>query len=59
MPVVNINILAGKTREQKEKMISGITDVIHQATDVPKEKIWIIINDIEPGNWASDGKLKG
>jgi len=58
MPVVKIDILSGKTNEQKQKMVEGVTGAINEATGVTPEKIWIIINDVEAENWANNGKLK-
>ncbi|MFH0860738.1 MAG: 2-hydroxymuconate tautomerase [Candidatus Altiarchaeota archaeon] len=58
MPVVKIEILSGKTKEQKKKMIEGITKAINEATGVEPEKIWIIINEISHENWGSNGKPK-
>ncbi len=58
MPVVKIDILSGKTKEQKQKMVEGVTAAINEATGVTPEKIWIIINDVEAENWANNGKLK-
>jgi 4-oxalocrotonate tautomerase len=56
MPVVTVQWWAGRTIEQKKKLIEGITSVM---TDlgVPAEAIHIVIHDIPKNNWAHAGKL--
>jgi 4-oxalocrotonate tautomerase len=58
MPVVKIEMLAGKTKDQKKKMIEGITKAITEATGVEPEKVWLIISEIQHENWGSGGKQK-
>jgi 4-oxalocrotonate tautomerase len=59
MPVIRIEVLAGKTKEQKKRMIEGITQVVTAAIGIEPEKVWIVINDVPPENWGSGGKQKG
>lgn len=56
MPVVTVEMWAGRTIEQKRQLIKGITSAI---TDigVPAEAIQIIIKDNPKHNWGIGGKL--
>ena len=57
MPYVNIRVAGTLTREQKEKICSGVTDVIAEAAKKPKESILIFIDEDQHENIASGGKL--
>ena len=56
MPVVTVEMWAGRSIEQKKKLVEGITAVM---TDIgiPAEAIHIIIRDVPKHNWATAGKL--
>lgn len=55
MPVVEVNMWKGRTNEQKEEIINGITKVFENQ-GVPKEHITIMINDFEKTNWGMNGE---
>lgn len=57
MPFVNLKMYKGRTQEQKKEIARRITDVIHEVTQVPREYIWVVIEDIEKKDWAIGGKL--
>jgi len=56
MPVVIVNMWAGRNTEQKKTLVKGITDVFTKV-GVPAEAVHIIINDIPKSNWGTGGKL--
>ena len=35
MPIAQINIIEGRSDEQKEKLIAKVTQAIHEAIDAP------------------------
>jgi 4-oxalocrotonate tautomerase len=56
MPVVEIYMWAGRSREQKKNIVKGITDAfVKEGT--PAEAVTVIIHDIGKGNWGTAGKL--
>ena len=57
MPYVNIRVAGTLSREQKEEICSGVTDVISKAANKPKESILIFIDEDQHENIASGGKL--
>jgi len=57
MPFVNIKIFDGHSQEQKGQIVAKITEVINEVTGIPTDKIWVVIEDVPPNNWAVDGKL--
>lgn len=56
MPIAQINILPGRTDEQKAKMISAVTEAIHESLGAPRESIRIIINEIPSTHWGIGGQ---
>lgn len=52
MPIIHIDILEGKTEEQKRKIAEGIADVVVKEANVKYEAIRIIFNDLKPINLA-------
>ena len=57
MPYVSIRVAGKLSREQKEKMCQGVTDVISEVAEKPKESILIFIDEVHHENIASAGKL--
>ena len=56
MPVVQVSVWAGISKENKKKMVEGITKVMEEL-GVPREAITVIIEEIPKTNWASGGRL--
>lgn len=57
MPYVSIRVAGTLTREQKQKISQGVTDVIAREADKPKESILIFIDEEARENIASGGVL--
>ena len=57
MPVVIVQMLAGRTVEQKRKIVDGITKVMQDAAGVQPDGTTVIIQDYERDNWSKGGKL--
>ena len=56
MPVVTVEMWAGRSIEQKKKLVEGITLVMTNLGISP-EAVHIIIKDNPKHNWATGGKL--
>ncbi len=57
MPVVHVNLIKGRTKEQKAAMADEISDVIHKHSGAPKEVVIVTFNDVDPDSWAAGGTL--
>lgn len=55
MPVVIIEMWEGRTEEQKEKLIKGISKTFEEI-GVKADWLEIIIHDIPKSNWGTHGK---
>lgn len=55
MPVVIVEMWEGRTVEQKEKLIQGITKAF-EAVGTKAEAVSIVLHDVSKNNWGSGGK---
>jgi 4-oxalocrotonate tautomerase len=57
MPVIQVNMLEGRSIEAKRKFASEVTRVTCETLDVAPEQVRIIINDMPRENFAVAGAL--
>ncbi len=57
MPYVNIRVAGTLSKEQKEKISKGVTEVISKEANKPPESILIFIDEVERDNIAKAGTL--
>ncbi|MGA2783806.1 MAG: tautomerase family protein [Candidatus Bathyarchaeia archaeon] len=55
MPVVIVEMWEGRTVEQKEKLIHGITKAFEEI-GTKAEAVSIVIHDVSKNNWGSKGQ---
>ena len=57
MPTYHVEMLEGRTVEQKKKLVAEITRVSVEVLGGVAESVDVIITDIKRENWATGGKL--
>jgi len=57
MPLVEIHLLEGRTDEQKEKLLSAVTNAIHESIGAPLPSIRIWIQEFSPKEYMVAGEL--
>ncbi len=57
MPYVNIRVAGTLTKEQKQAISKGVTEVISKEANKPPEAILIFIDEVAHENIAKAGKL--
>ncbi len=57
MPYVNIRVAGKLSKEQKQNISAGVTDVIAKQANKPPESILIFIDEVPHENIAKAGKL--
>lgn len=55
MPVINISAWEGQGDEDARRLLTSVTDTVHEVTGVPRDKILVIINEIRTSRWAQGG----
>ena len=56
MPIIQVYIAEGRTVEQKFAAMGAITDVVVRTLDVRPEQVRILINEVNPENFAIAGE---
>ncbi|MFN5350797.1 MAG: 4-oxalocrotonate tautomerase [Polaromonas sp.] len=57
MPTYHVEMMEGRTIEQKKKLVAEITRVSVDVLGGVAESVDVIITDIKRENWATGGKL--
>jgi 4-oxalocrotonate tautomerase len=57
MPVIEVKMFAGRTREQKARLVKKLTEGTMEALGVEAEVVRVIIHDIPKENWSVAGKI--
>ncbi len=57
MPTINVQMLDGRSVEQKRAFVKAVTEVTCTTLGCSAESVNIIINDVKRENWATAGKL--
>ncbi len=58
MPYVNIKITnEGVTKEAKEKLISGVTDLLSNVLNKNPATTIVVIDEVKTDNWGIGGEL--
>ncbi|MDA8419014.1 MAG: 4-oxalocrotonate tautomerase family protein, partial [Desulfobacteraceae bacterium] len=55
MPYVNIRVAGKLSRQQKQEICSGVTEVIAKVAAKPKDSILIFLDEVEAENIAKGG----
>lgn len=58
MPIVHVEMLKGRTLEQKREMAKEMTEAISRNANCPKEAVKIIISEMEFENYSEAGVLR-
>jgi 4-oxalocrotonate tautomerase len=58
MPIVQIDMLEGRTVEQKRKLVAKVTEAIVESVDAGPETVTIIIREMSKQNLGKAGKLR-
>ena len=56
MPVIVVNMWAGRDENAKRRIAEGITKVF-EAEKVPRDAVTVIMYDVPKDNWAEAGTL--
>lgn len=57
MPLIQVNMAAGRTPEQKRALLQAITDAVHQSIGAPVPSIRVWISEFEATDFISGGEI--
>ena len=58
MPIIHVEMLKGRTLEQKRALAEKVTEAVVETANCPKEAVKIIISEMEFENFSQGGVLK-
>lgn len=58
MPIIHIELLEGRTLEQKRNMVSKVTAAVVETAKCPAEAVRIIIKEMSPCDFSEGGILR-
>lgn len=58
MPIVNLQILEGRSNKQVKEVIQNITDTVSATLEVPKERVRVLVTEVPKTHWGTGGVLK-
>ncbi|CUS26198.1 4-oxalocrotonate tautomerase family protein [Paucilactobacillus oligofermentans DSM 15707 = LMG 22743] len=58
MPLVHIDLVAGRTPEQLKGLVKDVTAAIAKNAVVPEERVHIVLNEMQPDHYSVGGVLK-
>jgi len=58
MPLIEVNILKGRTDDQKKALLKAITKAVQESIDAPLSTIRVWINEMESKHYMVAGQLK-
>ena len=57
MPIIEVNMIEGRSVDQKRKLVEGMTKVVVDALGVKEEDVKIILKDMAKHDYAVGGLL--
>jgi 4-oxalocrotonate tautomerase len=55
MPMIRAEFISGKTEAQKRELVEALTRETARVLEVRKESVWVVLQEVEPENWAVAG----
>ncbi|MGQ0620772.1 MAG: 2-hydroxymuconate tautomerase [Panacagrimonas sp.] len=59
MPIIQVNLLEGRSVAQKRAMIAEVTQAVVRSLGVRAESVRILINEMQPEHYAVSGLSAG
>lgn len=56
MPIIEVNMLEGRTPDDKERLIQALTDAAIEAIGAPRASVRIILREMPSGHFAVGGE---
>ena len=57
MPIITVDMLAGRTDAQKRALAKELTDAIVRTADAAPNTVTVLIRDVPTDHWAVAGQL--
>ncbi|MCQ6264608.1 2-hydroxymuconate tautomerase family protein [Fictibacillus sp. WQ 8-8] len=58
MPIIQVQIIKGRSDEQIQNMIASVTESAASTLNVKPEQVRVLVTEVEGKHWAAGGKAK-
>jgi 4-oxalocrotonate tautomerase len=55
MPLVQIDLLEGRSPERIGDLMREVTDAVSRSLEIPTDRVRVIVRDVPRTHWAVDG----
>ena len=55
MPIAHIQIMEGRSEEQKEAMIREVSEALARTLDSPLDRVRVLISEVPKSHWGIGG----
>ncbi|ALX50170.1 4-oxalocrotonate tautomerase [Lentibacillus amyloliquefaciens] len=55
MPLVNIQIMEGRSQEKIDALMQNVTETVSESLDAPKKNVRVIVNEVPKTHWSIGG----
>ncbi|NJP38210.1 2-hydroxymuconate tautomerase [Alkalicoccus luteus] len=56
MPIVTVQLLEGRTDDQKKALVEKVTEAVTSTTQAPPERVTVVIEEMNPANYGQGGQ---
>ena len=57
MPYVNVKVAGKLTKDQKRKIVEGVTKLLEEVAGKPPSATYLVIEEVDRENWGKGGEL--
>ena len=57
MPVVQVSLKTGRSREDKRELVERFTKTLVEVCSSDAERVHVVINEVSEDNWGRGGRL--
>ena len=57
MPVVMVDWVSGRTKDQKAKVAKAITEAMSEIGNANPDRVYVVFRDVPKEDWATGGVL--
>ena len=59
MPLIEVTLIEGRSKEKKVALMKRLTDVVEETVGAPRDSIRVVIREVPAEHWAVGGVPKG
>jgi len=57
MPTIRVELMEGRTPEQKKNLVKALTEAVVETLDSKPDSVDVVLYDIKRSDWATGGQL--